>query len=125
MTTTEAPAVELRGITKRFGNVVACDDVDLVLHRGEIHGILGENGAGKSTLTRMVIGLALPDSGTTLIDGKPVRIFDPQQAAKLGIGMVHQHHSLVDALTVWENVALGEKGTLDPAATKARVRSIS
>ena len=125
MTATAIPAVEMRGMTKRFGNVVACDDVDLALHRGEIHGILGENGAGKSTLMRMLIGLVLPDSGSILIDGDSVRIVDPQQAASLGIGMVHQDFSLVDALTVWENVALGEGGTLDPAATKARIRAVS
>jgi simple sugar transport system ATP-binding protein len=112
-------------MTKRFGNVVACDDVDLVLRQGEIHGILGENGAGKSTLMRMLIGLALPDRGSIAIDGEPCRIIDPHHAAGRGIGMVHQHYSLVDALTVWENVALGEKGGLDPDATKARVRAIS
>jgi simple sugar transport system ATP-binding protein len=118
-------ALEVRGMTKRFGNLVACSDVDLVLRRGEIHGILGENGAGKSTLMRMLIGLALPDSGTIAIDGEPCRIIDPLQAASLGIGMVHQHYSLVDALTVWENVALGEKGHLDPGDTRSRIRTIS
>ena len=122
---TGVPALEVRGMTKRFGNLVACDDVDLILRRGEIHGILGENGAGKSTLMRMLIGLALPDSGTIEIDGEPCRIIDPLDAASRGIGMVHQHYSLVDALTVWENVALGEKGHLDPEATRARIRAIS
>jgi general nucleoside transport system ATP-binding protein len=118
-------ALEVHGMTKRFGTLVACDDVDLVLRRGEIHGLLGENGAGKSTLMRMLIGLALPDSGSIAIDGEPCRIIDPQHAANRGIGMVHQHYSLVDALTVWENVALGEKGRLDPGATRARIRAIS
>lgn len=116
--------LELRGMTKRFGEVLACDDVDLDLRRGEIHGILGENGAGKSTLMRMLIGLALPDRGTILIDGTPHRIADPIQAAHLGIGMVHQHYSLVDALTVWENVALGERGRLDRGATRDRMLEI-
>lgn len=118
-------ALEVHGMTKRFGSLVACDEVDLVLRRGEIHGVLGENGAGKSTLMRMLIGLALPDSGSIAIDGEPCRIIDPLHAASRGIGMVHQHYSLVDALTVWENVALGEKGRLDPGATRSRIRSIS
>jgi len=122
----QAPAIlELRGMTKRFGSVVACDDVDFVLKRGEIHGILGENGAGKSTLMRMVIGLILPDRGSILIDGKPCQIFDPVEAAKHGIAMVHQHYSLVNALTVWENVALGEEGPVDRAATRDLILSIS
>jgi simple sugar transport system ATP-binding protein len=117
--------VELRDMTKRYGPVVACDDVDLSLRRGEIHGILGENGAGKSTLMKMLIGLAIPDRGAIMVDGQQCQIFDPLQAASLGIGMVHQHYSLVDALTVWENVALGEKGGLDREATRQRVIGIS
>ncbi len=118
------PAVELRGITKRFGAVAACDDVDLVLQRGKIHGILGENGAGKSTLMKILIGLVLPDEGSIHIDGRPKQIHDPLTAAKLGIGMVHQHFSLVDALTVWENVALGEGGRLDPVGVQNRIGEI-
>jgi simple sugar transport system ATP-binding protein len=117
--------LELNGMTKRFGSVVACDDVDLTMRKGEIHGVLGENGAGKSTLMRMVIGLALPDRGTILIDGKPQHILDPIDAADHGIGMVHQHYSLVDALSVWENVALGERGKLDPRFTRRRVAEIT
>ena len=120
-----APAAELRGITKRFGAVVACDNVDLVLHRGEIHGILGENGAGKSTLMKVLIGLVLPDAGAIRIDGEQRRISDPAEAADLGIGMVHQHFSLVEPLTVWENVILGERVRLDAAAAKRRVGEIS
>ncbi|NNE11708.1 MAG: ABC transporter ATP-binding protein [Ilumatobacter sp.] len=119
-----APAVELRDITKRFGAVVACDGVDLTLRRGTIHGILGENGAGKSTLMKILIGLVLPDRGSIDVDGRRVDIHDPQAAAALGIGMVHQHFSLVDALTVWENVALGEVGALDPDGVRARVEEI-
>jgi simple sugar transport system ATP-binding protein len=122
----EAPVVlELRGMTKRFGSVVACENVDLSLRRGEIHGILGENGAGKSTLMKMIIGLALPDRGVIEIDGEPRHILDPLDAAEHGIGMVHQHYSLVDALSVWENVALGERGTLDPRRTRKRVTEIT
>lgn len=119
------PALQLRGMTKRFGDVVACDDVDLALHHGEIHGILGENGAGKSTLMKMVIGLALPDRGSVHLEGESCRLVDPLDAAGHGIGMVHQHYSLVDALTVWENVALGERGELDREATRQKVVEIS
>ncbi|MBU1225637.1 MAG: ABC transporter ATP-binding protein [Actinobacteria bacterium] len=117
--------LQLRRMTKRYGEVVACDGVDLDLHAGEIHGILGENGAGKSTLMKMVIGLALPDHGSMILDGESCKIYDPLDAARHGIGMVHQHYSLVDALTVWENVALGEKGAFDPGATRAKVVEIT
>ena len=120
-----SPAAELQGVTKRFGAVVACDDVDLTLNRGEIHGILGENGAGKSTLMKVLIGLVLPDAGSIRIDGEPQRIGDPAQAAELGIGMVHQHFSLVEPLTVWENVILGERVRLDAAAARRRLGEIS
>jgi len=120
-----APAVELTGITKRFGGIVACDQVDLTLHRGRIHGILGENGAGKSTLMKVLIGLVLPDAGSVRIDGEPRTILDPLAAAALGIAMVHQHFSLVDQLSVWENVALGEEGRLKSAGVRDRVAAIS
>lgn len=116
-----APMVELRGITKRFGAVVACDDVTLSLFPGQIHGILGENGAGKSTLMKILIGLVLPDSGSISIDGTQCTIHDPIDAAVHGIGMVHQHFSLVEPLTVWENVALGDAGKLDPDAVRNRI----
>ena len=119
------PAVRLSGITKRFGAVVACDDVSAELHRGRVHGILGENGAGKSTLMKVLIGLVIPDAGVIEVDGRRVVIDDPRAAADLGIAMVHQHFSLVEALTVWENVSLGDSGRLDPRATRARVAEIS
>jgi simple sugar transport system ATP-binding protein len=122
--TASAPAVRLHDITKRFGAVVACDGVDLELRRGRIHGILGENGAGKSTLMKMLIGLVLPDGGRIEIDGAICQIHDPIDAATYGIGMVHQHFSLVDALTVWENVSLGEPGRLDPVSVRRRVAEI-
>ena len=118
------PAVDLRGITKRFGAIVACDRVDLQLHHGEIHGILGQNGAGKSTLMKIFIGLVLPDAGEIFVRGEPQRIDDPTVALRLGIGMVHQHFSLVEALRVWENVALGDTARLDARRSRAIVREI-
>ena len=122
---TEVPAVRLTSISKSFGSIVACDHVDLTLHRGRIHGILGENGAGKSTLMKVLIGLVLPDGGTIEVDGEPCQIRDPHDAAERGIGMVHQHFSLVDPLTVWENVMLGDTGRFDAAAARRRVAEIS
>jgi simple sugar transport system ATP-binding protein len=118
-------AVELRGITKSFGAVRACDAVDLTLVRGQILGILGENGAGKSTLMKVMIGLVLPDAGSITVDGEPCQIRDPSDAAARGIAMVHQHFSLVEPLTVWENVMLGDHGRLDPGAARRRVQEIS
>jgi len=112
-------------VTKRYGSVTACDSVDLELERGRIHGVLGENGAGKSTLMKIMIGLVVPDAGTITVHGDRVNLRDPIDAAKHGIGMVHQHFSLVEPLRVWENVALGDEGRLDPAATRARVGEIS
>ena len=90
------PAVHLQGITKRFGAIVACDDVDLRLYHGRIHGVLGENGAGKSTLMKVLIGLVPADAGAVFIDGERQIIRDPHEAARHGIGMVHQHFSLVE-----------------------------
>ncbi len=119
------PAVELIGITKFFGKVAACDHVDLTLRSGRIHGILGENGAGKSTLMKVLIGLVVPDSGRIRLHGTDVQIKDPIDAAAHGIGMVHQHFSLVEALTVWENVALGDVGRMDRRAVRVRVGEIS
>jgi simple sugar transport system ATP-binding protein len=120
----QEPLVDLRGITKRYGDVVACSAVDLALRGGEIHGVLGENGAGKSTLMKVLIGLVQPDEGEVRLDGKPTRIHDPQSAAGLGIGMVHQHFSLVDPLTVWENVILGERGRFDRRRARRLVGEI-
>lgn len=119
-----APAVELTAITKRFGAVVACNAVDLRLHRGRVHGILGENGAGKSTLMKILIGLVMPDRGEIRIDGERCQILDPLDAAARGIGMVHQHFSLVDPLTVWENVALGDAGRLEPDVVRRRIAEL-
>jgi general nucleoside transport system ATP-binding protein len=116
------PAVELRGVTKRFDSVLACDAIDLRVDRGRITGLLGENGAGKSTLMKILVGVVQPDSGDILLDGTPVQIRDPKDAAGMGLAMVHQHFSLIDPLTVWENVILGEKGRIDQVAAVRRVR---
>src|SRR5262245_61593199 len=102
-----APAVSLRGITRRFGPVLANDHVSLDLLPGEIHALVGENGAGKSTLMRVLYGLIQPDAGIIEVDGKPVRLHRPSDAMRLGFGMVHQHFMLVDTLTVAENIVLG------------------
>ena len=119
------PAAEFIDISKRFGHVVACDRVNLSLRNGRIHGILGENGAGQSTLMKMLIGLVLPDAGEIRLNGSKVTIADPIEAARMGVGMVHQHFSLVEPLTVWENVALGDAGKLDSTKTRRRVADIS
>ena len=118
------PAVAVSGVVKRYGSVAACDGVDLVMRPGEIHGVLGQNGAGKSTLMKILIGLVIPDAGRIEINGRQVQITSPQVASDLGIGMVHQHFSLVDSLTVWENVVLGEKSRLDRATARRRVKEI-
>ncbi len=119
------PAVTAEKLSKTYGSVRACDAVDLELFRGEIHGVLGENGAGKSTLMKMLIGLVIPDGGSIRVDGESVTIRDPLDASILGIGMVHQHFSLVEALTVWENVALGDNSKLDRSTVRDRVAELS
>src|SRR5215216_5449168 len=104
----DAPAVlEMRGVTKTFGPVKANDDVSIMLHRGEILGLLGENGAGKSTLMKILYGLYTPDKGEIFVDGEKVEIHDPKDAVARGIGMVHQHFTLIPPLTVAENIVLG------------------
>ncbi len=101
------PVIEFRGIAKRFPGVVANDGVDLLIHRGEIHCLLGENGAGKTTLMRILYGLYQPDAGELLLDGRPVQITSPRAALAHHIGMVHQHFHLVPTLSVEENIVLG------------------
>jgi ABC-type uncharacterized transport system ATPase subunit len=124
-----APAVELRGITKRFPGVVANSGVDIAVRRSSVHAIVGENGAGKSTLMKILYGLQRPDEGRILVDGAEVRFSSPADAIAAGIGMVHQHFMLADNLTVLENVVLGSEPTrglwLDRAAARHRIREIS
>ena len=122
--------VELRGITKRFGEVVANSEVDLRIRPGEVLGLLGENGAGKSTLMNILSGLYRPDAGEIVVDGNPVRFRDAKDAIKAGIGMVHQHFMLVPVFTVAENVVLGVEPTgaldhLDLDTARRQVRQIS
>jgi simple sugar transport system ATP-binding protein len=124
------PALELRGITKKFGSVVANDRVDFDVRAGEVHALLGENGAGKSTLVSVLYGLYTPTEGEILVDGKAVEIDSPAAAIRLGIGMVHQHFMLVPVMTVAENIVLGQEptqagGMLDLRAARARVRELS
>jgi ABC-type uncharacterized transport system ATPase subunit len=104
-----APALEMRGITKRFPGTLANDAIDLEVQPGEIHALLGENGAGKTTLMNILYGLLAPDAGEIRIDGHPVTIRDPADAIARGIGMVHQHFMLIPVLSVAENVVLGQE----------------
>jgi general nucleoside transport system ATP-binding protein len=107
----EAPLLELRGITKRFPGVVANDGVDFDLGRREVHALLGENGAGKSTLMNVLYGLYQHDEGEILMNGKPVSIHSPKDAINLGVGMVHQHFMLIPVMTVAENIVLATEPT--------------
>ena len=111
----KVPAIELRGITKRFGSVLANDKVDLVVKKGEILAILGENGSGKTTLMNMISGIYYPDEGQILIDGKEVKIRSPKDSFNYKIGMIHQHFKLIDVFTAAENIVLGieDKGRFD------------
>ncbi|MFK4751726.1 MULTISPECIES: ABC transporter ATP-binding protein [Oceanospirillaceae] len=120
------PRLSLRGITKQYPGCLANDDVHLAIAPAEIHALLGENGAGKSTLMKVIYGLVKPDKGELLWDGLPLEVKDPAHARKMGIGMVFQHFSLFDTLTVTENIALAlgdEAGELGPLAEKIRTVS--
>ncbi len=122
--------IELRGITKRFGDLVANDSINLHIRAGEVLGLLGENGAGKTTLMNVLSGLYRPDEGEIIIDGKPTRFHGAGDGIRAGIGMVHQHFMLVPVFTVAENVVLGVEPVgafdrLDIAKAREQVRTIS
>ena len=121
--------LELRDITKRFGDVLANDRVSLAVAPGTIHAIVGENGAGKSTAMRIAYGFYAADSGEVVVDGRARRLASPHDAIALGIGMVHQHFMLVETMTVAENIVLGASRArplaLDLRAAAARVRALS
>jgi general nucleoside transport system ATP-binding protein len=122
--------LELRGITKRYGSLVANDHIDLTVEPGQIHALLGENGAGKSTLMNVLYGLTQPDEGEILVDGRVTELHSPKDAISVGIGMVHQHFMLVPVFTVAENVTLGDErtrlfGLLDRRRMRREVRDLS
>ena len=123
----QQPALQMRGITKRFGSVIANDHVDLDVYRGEILSILGENGCGKTTLMNMIAGIYFPDEGTIRVDGQEVVISSPKDAFDHGIGMIHQHFKLVDLFTAAENIVLGvrEEGRYNLKSVNARVSAIA
>ena len=120
---TKPNVIEMHDITKKFGEFVANDHINLDVRPGEIHALLGENGAGKSTLMNMLAGLLQPTSGIIKVNGQEVTIDSPSKATKLGIGMVHQHFKLVDNFTVTENIILGcepKKGLVVDIKTAAK-----
>jgi general nucleoside transport system ATP-binding protein len=119
------PVLALRRISKRFGPTIALDDVSFELRRGTVHALLGENGAGKTTLLHIAFGMVRPDSGSVLVQGRDVRLRSPADAIASGIGMVHQHFTLVPAMTVAENLALGGHGRLRRADAIARVHEVA
>jgi general nucleoside transport system ATP-binding protein len=115
-----APALEMRGITKQYTGVLANDHIDLDVKPGEIHALLGENGAGKTTLMNVLYGLARPDEGQILLDGREIRIDGPAAAIDHGINMVHQHFMLIPVLTVAENIMLGDESMRGPVMLDER-----
>lgn len=125
MTAAAPPRLELLGITKRYPAVVANQDISLAVRPGEIHAVLGENGAGKSTLMKIIYGVVRPDAGEILWEGRQVEIDSPATARRLGIGMVFQHFSLFETLTVTENVTLALDAPPPPAELAARIAAVS
>jgi ABC-type uncharacterized transport system ATPase subunit len=119
------PTLSLSGITRRFGALTALDDASLNVRPGSVHALLGENGAGKTTLMRIAFGMMRPDAGRIEVDGRERHFKSPADAIAAGIGMVHQHFTLVPTMTVAENVALGGHGLLHRAGSAARVRDIA
>ncbi len=121
---TVSTALALEAISKRFGSVDALTGASLEVRPGTVHALLGENGAGKTTLMRIAYGLARADSGRVRVEGLPVRLTTPADAIAVGLGMVHQHFTIVHAMTVAENVALGRRGLFDTKATARQIESI-
>ena len=121
--------LRMEHISKRFGSFYANKDISLTVNCGEVLTLLGENGAGKSTLMNILIGLYQPTEGKIFLEGKEVRIESPSQAVKLGIGMVHQHFMLVEAMTVFDNIILGDKHAkglfIDRAARRKEIEELS
>ena len=120
----EQYAIQMKGVTKRFGAVTANDHVNLEIKRGEILSLLGENGSGKTTLMNMLAGIYFPDEGEIFVNGQPVTIASPKDAFTCGIGMIHQHFKLVDVFTAAENIILGldNKNRLDLKPLPAKLR---
>ena len=120
-------AIELRGITKRFGSVVANENISLTIRKGEILSVLGENGSGKTTLMNMIAGIYHPDEGQILVNGEEAAIHSPKDAYDYKIGMIHQHFKLVNVLTATENIILGlkEKGRYNVEKSAERIKQIS
>ena len=116
--------IELRGISKAFPGVLANDDVSFGIAPGEIHALLGENGAGKSTLVKMIYGIMQPDAGEIIWEGKKVVVPNPKAARKMGVGMVFQHFSLFEAMTVLENIALGMDSSISQSELEGKIREV-
>ena len=123
----EGYAIELRNVTKTFGEVIANDNVNLTLKKGEILAILGENGSGKTTLMNMLSGIYFPDQGQILVNGQPVTIRSPRDSFDLGIGMIHQHFKLIPIFTATENIILGlkEQGRMNLAEKNREVEALA
>ena len=121
--------VQMKDITKKFGDFTANDNIQLTVHKGEVHALLGENGAGKSTMMNVLCGLYKPTSGQLYFNEKPVNFNGPKDAMDIGIGMVHQHFMLIQPFTVTDNIILGmepTKGlTVDKATAKAKILELS
>lgn len=122
---TETPRLQLKGMTKVYPSVIANDSIDMIIAPGEIHAVLGENGAGKSTLMKAIYGVVKPDKGQILWNGEPVTIQNPAHARKLGIGMVFQHFSLFETLTVTENIALAMDDYTSMDSLASRIKDVS
>src|SRR4051795_2964352 len=123
--TPSGPLLTMTGMTKHYPGTLANDHVSLTVERNQIHALLGENGAGKSTLVKMIYGVVKPDAGEICWEGRKVTIQNPGQAQRLGIGMVFQHFSLFEALTVTENIALGLATARERVGLRDRIMRIS